>query len=265
MLLRQGADVDLVLRRMAGEYRTGQEGQKVSYHNKPADKIGYRMFRQIVLHLSTIQDRNALYAEPLIFDDSWTIPAASLKPEALQSLQKDFSVAFDAKTHSYQVTKRTIGRIIITNYDPAVLSNEERAQLNAEAEQNLEDELMIDIRYGHLGGEYPLHGKFRLRSFSNVISFIGRAMGEEPEYDVEKDPRSPATTENPVFTLGVVESDSRPAVADRVVKYNAQYYAVRPETGYQWNKKAFLLLYQLFEMTVVKLPESQAPIITISK
>jgi hypothetical protein len=25
------------------------------------------MFRQVVLHLSTIQDRNALYAEPLIF------------------------------------------------------------------------------------------------------------------------------------------------------------------------------------------------------
>jgi hypothetical protein len=90
-------------------------------------------------------------------------------------------------------------------------------------------------------------------------------MGEEPEYDVAKDPRSPATTENPVFTLGVVESDSRPAGADRAVKYNDRYYAVRPETGYQWNKKAFLLLYQLFEMTVVKLPESQAPIITISK
>jgi hypothetical protein len=92
--------------------------------------------------------------------------------------------------------------------------------LNAQAEQNLEDELTVDIRDGYLGGEYPLHGKFRLRSFSNVISFIGRAMGEEPEYDVAKDPRSPATTENPVFTLGVVESDSQPAEADRVVKYN---------------------------------------------
>jgi hypothetical protein len=62
-----------------------------------------------------------------------------------------------------------------------------------------------------------------------------------------------------------VEADSRPSGADRVVKYNGQYYAVRPETGYQWNRKAFLLLYQLFEMTVVKMPESQAPSITISK
>jgi hypothetical protein len=40
MLLRQGADVDLVPRLMAGEYRTEQEAQKVSYHNKPSDKIG---------------------------------------------------------------------------------------------------------------------------------------------------------------------------------------------------------------------------------
>src|SRR5713226_548942 len=52
MLLRQGADVDLVLRLMAGEYRTESEGQKVSYHNKPSDKIGYPIFRQIALHLS---------------------------------------------------------------------------------------------------------------------------------------------------------------------------------------------------------------------
>ena len=266
MLLRQGADVDLVLRLMAGEYRTEVRGQKVTFYNKPSDKDGYTMFRQIVLHLSTIQDRNALYAEPLIFEDSWTVPAASFTAETLQTLQeKDFSVAYDAKTHAYQVSKRTVGRIIITNYDPKVLSNDERMNLNDEAEQNLDDELMVDIRAGHPGGEYPFHGKFRLRSFSNVITFLGRAMGEEPEYDVPGDPRTPPTSENPAFTLGLVESNGFPAGADRAIKYGGHYYAVRPETGYQWNRKAFLLLYQLFEMTVVKLPQSAGPSITISK
>ena len=62
LLLRQGADVDLVLRMMAGEYRTEEGGQKVSYYNKPSDKVGYAMFRRIVLQLSTIQDRSALFA-----------------------------------------------------------------------------------------------------------------------------------------------------------------------------------------------------------
>jgi hypothetical protein len=265
LLLRQGADVDLVLRMMAGEYRTEEGGQKVSYYNKPSDKVGYPMFRRIVLHLSTIQDRNALYVEPLIFDESWTVPAASLRPEALQSLVKDLSVSYEEKTRSYRITKRTIGRIIVTNYDPSVLSNDERTRLNDEAAENLDDELMIDIRHGYTGGEYPLHGKFRLRSFANVIGFLGRAMGEEPEYDVPGDPRTPPTSENPVFTLGMMEADSAPGGAERVVKYGGHYYALRPDKGYQWNKKAFYLLYQLFEMTVVKAAPGAAPLITISK
>jgi hypothetical protein len=74
--------------------------------------------------------------------------------------------------------------------DPSVLSNDERMRLNDEAAENLDDEVMIDIRYGYVGGEYPLHGKFRLRSFSNVIGFLGQAMGEDPEYDVPRDPRT---------------------------------------------------------------------------
>jgi hypothetical protein len=266
MLLRQGADVDLVLRLMAGEFRTAVGGKRVTYYNKPSDKEGYATFRRVVLHLSTIQDRNSLYAEPLIFEDSWTLPAASVTPEALQSLEKELSVEYQAKSKSYRVSKRTVGRILITNYDPAVLSNDERARLNDEAERNLDDELILDVRAGYPGGEYPLHGKFRLRSFYNVVTFVGRSMSEEPEYDVPRDPRTPETSENPVSTLAVVEGASPPRGADRAIKYDGLYYAVRPETGYQWNRKAFLLLYQLFEMTVVKqVPGAGAPTITIAK
>jgi hypothetical protein len=90
-------------------------------------------------------------------------------------------------------------------------------------------------------------------------------MGEEPEYDVAKDPRTPTPTENPAFTIGLVESDSKIPGASRAIRYAGHYYALRPETGYQWNKKAFLLLYQLFQMTVVKPAQSGAPTITIAK
>jgi hypothetical protein len=265
LLLRQGADVDLLLRMMAGEFRTEEDGNKVSYYNKPADKIGYPMFRRIVLHLSTIQDRNSLFAEPLIFEQSWTVPAASLTPEALQSLVKEFSVSYEEATRSYRIAKRTIGRIIVTNYDPSVLANDERMRLNEECAEGLDDEMLIDIRPGHPGGEYPLHGRFRLRSFSNIIGFIGQAMGEDPEYDVPGDPRTPTTSENPVFTLGMVETDSSPRGRGPVVKYRGHYYTLRPNKGYQWNRKAFYLLYQLFEMTVVKSAQGAGPAITIGK
>src|SRR5262249_22365763 len=180
MLLRQGADVDLALRMMAGEYRPVKDNKPVSFVNRPSDKTGYATFRRVVLHLSTIQDHNSLYAEPLIFEDSWSVPAGAVTPLAIQSLLKDLSVAYEEKTHTYRLTKRTIGRIIVTNYDPAVLTNDERARLNDEAEESGEDELLLDVRPGYVGGQYPLHGRFRLRSFSNVIIFIGRAMSEEP-------------------------------------------------------------------------------------
>jgi hypothetical protein len=262
LLLRQGADVDLVLRMMAAEYRTEEKGKKIVYANKPADKDGYVMFRRIVLHLSSIQDAGALFAEPLIFEEKWTVPGP-LTGEALQTLQKDFSVT--AGRGGVELTKRTIGRIIVTNYDPKLLSNDERSELNDEAERSLDDEVVLDIRPSGVGGNYPLHGKFRLRSFANVITFIGRSMGEEPEYDVARDPRTPQPTENPAATVGVVETDSAPAGADRYIKYAGHYYALRPESGYQWNRKAFVLLYELFEMTVVKPSQAALPTITIAK
>ena len=103
------------------------------------------MFRRVVLHLSSIQDRNALHAEPLIFDQEWKIPSASLTPDTLQNLQKDFSVAYDRRARAYRIVKRTVGRIIVTNYDPERLANDERVRLHEEAEESLDDELVIDI------------------------------------------------------------------------------------------------------------------------
>ena len=63
-------------------------------------------------------------------------------------------------------------------------------------------------------------------------------MGEEPEYDVAKDPRTGSDRESRL-TLALVESDSRPDGADQLIRYGGHYYALRPETGCQWNKKAF--------------------------
>jgi hypothetical protein len=150
---------------MAGEFRTEVQGKKVTFANKPGDRDGYTTFRRVVLHLSSIQDAGALFAEPLIFRESWTVPAESVTPEVLQSLEKQFVVTRDP-AGGYRITKRTIGRIVVTNFDPEVLSNAERRALHEEAEHNLDDELVVDIRPGHPGGEFPLHGKFRLQSFS---------------------------------------------------------------------------------------------------
>jgi len=70
---------------------------------------------------------------------------------------------------------------------------------------------------------------------------------------------------NKHYTEHCSSAVSPPPGVDQVVKYNGHYYALRPEIGYQWNREAFRLLYQLFQMTMVKLPQVGVPGITISK
>ncbi len=265
LLLRQGVDIDLLLRLTAGEFRVQQGDRELAFVNRPSSRNGYAMFRRIVLHLSSVQDRNELYVEPLIFDRHWTLPASAMTAEGFQALEKEFSLAYDARRQLYQLAKPVTGRILITNYDPDQLSSAERIRLNDEVEKGAPNDLAVDIRPGYPGGEYPLRGKFRLRSFHNVLNFLGRGLAEEPEYDVAKDPRTPQVSENPAYAMALSESAHAPAGADLAIRYNGRYYALRPEQGYQWNREGFRLLYQLFQMTLTELPQTGVPSITISK
>lgn len=269
LLLRQGADVDLVLRMIAGEFRrTEDRGHaEIAYQNRPRHSAGYTYFRQIVLHLSSIQDRNALYVEPLRFERYWDFPSNQLTPEQVGNLEKDFKLTQLPSGRGYRLSKMVTGRVVMSNYDTNHLTNEEKIRLNdwAEENDNPENELIVDIRPGFTGGELPIHGEFRLRSLANVITFLGRSIADEPEFPVEKDPRTPTVTENPVHTLEVMETDGAPEDVGMSISFNDRHYALRPESGYQWNQEAFTLLHQMFQMTVTDLPRVGVPSLTIAK
>lgn len=265
MLLRQGVDVDLVLRLLAGELRLKGGEQAGVYLNQPVDGDGYRLFRQAVLHLSAIQDSHKLFVEPLIFSRSWSLSAESLNVEQLAALQKDYKVEFSADQKQLTLTKRVTGRILLTNYDPATLSNDERLRLHEEADQGAENDVSVDIRAGYPGGEWPLHGVFRLRSFHNVLNFIGQTINDDPEYPVDKHPRTPSVSENPVQTMALLVGEDEPSSTDISVRFGDNYYALQPETDYQWNREGFRLLCQIFQMTMTDLARKGAPEITISK
>lgn len=265
MLLRQGVDVDLLLRLMANEFRPEGEAQTPSFHNLPSDKEGYPWFRRVASHLSSIQDSNRLYFEPLYFEHRWTLPADAVKADDLQSLPAEITADFDEREKVWRMRKRVSGRILITNYDPDLLSEAERQSLHELADRNPPDEVGIDIREGYPGGEWPLRGRFRLRSFHSVLNFLGRGLADEIEYPVALDPRTPPVRENPVQTLALLESDSAPNGVDWSVSLNGHYYAIQPESGYPWNREAFRLLYQVFQMSMTELPGLATPAITISK
>jgi len=265
MLLRQGADLDLVLRLLAGELRLKGNGQETVYNNRPSYVEGYRRFRQLVTQISSVQDRHQLFVEPLQFEQSWQIPADSINPEQLANVQKDFKVEYDIPSKRLTLTKRVTGHIVLTNYDPQLLSNADRIKLNEEADKGAINDIMVDIRADYAGGEVPIHGFFRLRSFYNVLNFIGRDIDDEPEFAVDKLPETPPVSENPVHALGIVVSEDEPDAAPVTVQYEGLYYTVNPETGYQWNREGFRLLHQIFQMTMAELSHRNAPEITISK
>jgi hypothetical protein len=109
LLLRQRFDVDHLLRLMAQEVRLDQSGQPIAYRNTPSDRAGYEMFRRVALHLSAIQDLNQLYAEPVNFGRTWTIPAGSVTAEGFQALEKDFSVLYNKEDNTYTLRKQVPG------------------------------------------------------------------------------------------------------------------------------------------------------------
>ncbi|ULA60486.1 MAG: hypothetical protein LZF60_250065 [Nitrospira sp.] len=266
LLLRQGGDIDLLLRLMAKELRVNDHGEDVAYRNNPTDKPGYEMFRKAVLHISAIQDANRLYAESMLFERTWTIPAESVTAEGFKALEQDYLVNYDPQQKTYRLRKPVSGRILITNYDPNTLPHEERVRLHEEAEQRPMNDVSFDIRPGHYGGEWPLKGEFRLRSFNTMLNFLAQSVDEEPEYAVEKDSRTPPFMDNPVRTMDLLVQDSSPPESDMTVRSHGKYYSVNI-TGplARWNREAFKLLYQLFQMTVTEVSRSGVPSITIAK
>ena len=81
-------------------------------------------------------------------------------------------------------------------------------------------------------------GDFRLQSFNTMLNFLGRSLGEDPEYHVEKDPRTPQVYENPVHTMELLLSDGAPSGADLSIQSHGKYYAVNT-TGplARWNPR----------------------------
>ena len=266
LLLRQGVDIDLLLRLMAKELRLKHKGEEVAYRNSPSDKDGYDMFRKVVLHLSAIQDANHLYAEALTFERTWTIPAESVTAEGFATLEQQHLITYQSETRTYTLRKPVSGRILITNYDPATLPPAERVRLHETADQRPVNDVSFDIRAGHFGGEWPLQGDFRLRSFNAMLNFLGHAADEDREYAVEKDARTPPVAENPVHTMDLLILDHTPDEPDLAVKSHGRYYAINaagPQA--RWNREAFKLLSQLFQMTVTDVPRTGVPSITIAK
>lgn len=205
--------------------------------NQPRREKEYREFRQRVMHLSWLQSERKLFIGPVQFTDG---------------------------------DQRKTGRIMITNYDPNTLSNDDRLTLHRQAARFPLHHILIDIRPDHPGGDFPMFGQIKLRSFKGILEFIGRGITEEPEFHVDPDPRTGSVAVNPARTLTIQESRTQPEEAIISAQKRRLWYYIDQESAAgelfdRWNHEAFDLLYQLYHLTVTDLSQIPTLPIAISK
>lgn len=271
-LVRQGYDINMVLRLMARGIALETDGGPRVLFNQPSQGDGYVEFRRRLLHLAGLDAERKLFVGPIIFEESQTV-RTSRPPnpeEVVAALEKGFRWEGEPEGNVHTVRRKVVGRLLIANYDPARLSNDERRRLHEDAQRFPPDSLMADIRPGYPGGDYPLHGSILLRSMNAIIGFVARSIEEEPEMMVSPDPRTGTVVRNPAKTLEIEESPSQPDGYEFSVQFDDRYYSIRKFPVSQgmvpsWNQEAFAVLSNLFQMTVTDLTKYPTPAIAIAK
>jgi hypothetical protein len=271
-LVHQGFDVNMILRIVARGIAVGGGPEPIILFNAPSQGEGYREFRRRLLHLAALDAERKLYVGPIMYEEAIPVKLerAPHPDEVVNALEKGYHWRPDGEANRYYLERRAQGRIVIANYDPNRLSNDERRRLQEEARRLPADYILVDIRPEFPGGSYPLHGTILLRSLNAIIGFLARGIGEEPEFHVDKDPRTGTVLRNPAMTLEIEESDRKPSDFEFSVEFDKRYYSIRRFPVSEgmvpsWNQEAFAVLANLFQMTVTDLTRYPTPAITIAK
>jgi hypothetical protein len=119
---------------------------------------------------------------------------------------------------------------------------------------------LVDIDSEFPGGDYSIFGSFKLRSLNAILAFLADTIDKTPEFEVLPDSRTGPLKENPIRTMDIQVTDSKPNTALRV-KFAGKYYSV-PDTS--WDREAFIILYKLFQVTVTDVSAVGIPV-TIAK
>lgn len=271
-LVHQGLDLNMLLRLMARGIMIDREGRSTVLFNNPVHVDGYREFRQRLLHLAALNQSGHLFIQSLMYEEAYPVALdrAMTPVEIVAALEKGYRWTSIPGTAESQLTRKIQARLVIANYNPKLLSGEERRSLNDMIDQDPRDWVFVDIKSGFPGGDYPFQGKILLRSFNAILGFLARGIAEDPEFPVEPDPRTGPIGRNPARTLEISETSDTPTDADFFVELAGRYYSLRRVPITQgmvpsWNQEAFSVLTNLFQMTVTDVSNTKTPLITIPK
>ena len=260
----QGVRIELLGRLMGDAIEIlGADGRTERlYFNKVTSPDQYRTFRQIILHLGSLQQDGRLFVNELTFDQAVLDRVRQLPStgDIISAFGGGLSWEQNADG-TFTLSRSVRGRVLISNYDPRLLSNIEREKLNDLASKNPDNFVLIDVRPDRPGGDFPVFGALKLRSLFAMLDFVGKSIRLFPEVAVEPDPRTSGEVRNPVRTLDIQVSDQAPPVMDDSILFQGQYYTVADT---RWDRGAFMVLYELFQVTVTDVSRIGIPI-TIAK
>lgn len=263
-LVFQGEAIDMIIRLMArGIEFLNEDGTFQRFVlNRPSYVEEYKEFRRIALHLASLNVSRNLFVGKLSFRSVVSLELSS-PPSAsdiTDAIEKGYFWKKNEEDGTYELSKHVNGRVVISNYDPMALTDSERQALNQFANKQPKNFILVDIRTGYPGGDFPIFGSIKLRSLYGIIDFLADGIENSPEFDVESDPRTGLTPENPKNTLTIMIDE--PSAAEFLhVPYKGHEYTI----GYTpWDYDTFKNLYHLFQTAVTDVSTQVVPI-TISK
>jgi hypothetical protein len=263
-LVFQGGRIDQVMRLMvAGIEVQTPDGRFVRFiENDPRRPQEYEEFRRIAAHLQWLNDNRQLFVRPLVFDE--TLIADFKNTPSAGDINNGFSMGLrwrQKPSGHYELTRLTGGRVVVVNFDPMALTDQQRFQLNEKIKKNPSGFVYLDVQPNGPGGNLPIQGAMKLRSMFQILDFIGTGIRITPEFEVNPNVPIEETGARATATLKINITDSPPGVRIPTVYYGGHYYSVNDTV---WDRTTFLILSILFQTTIGRIENVGIPI-TISK
>jgi len=263
-LVFQGGRIDQVMRLMAAgiEVQT-PDGRFVRFiENDPRRPKEYEEFRRIAAHLQWLNDNRQLFVRPLVFNE--TLIADFKNTPSAADINNGFNMGLrwrQKPNGNYELTRLQSGRVVVANFDPMGLSDQQRFELAEKIKKNPSGFVYLDIQPNGPGGNFPIQGAIKLRSMFQILSFIAAGIRIAPEFQVSPNVPTEVTEEGNVVTLKINITDSPPDQRLPTVYYDGHYYSVNDTV---WDRTTFLILSILFQTTIGRIENVGIPI-TISK
>ena len=262
-LVFQGERIGQVMRLMAGGIEVqGPDGRFIRFiENDPERRREYEEFRRIAGHLQWLNDQRRLFVRALVFEE--TLIADFQDTPRSQDINDGFNRGLRWRQKpdgGYALTRLSAGRVVVLNFDPMALSDEQRFELNERIKRNPSGFVYLELRPDRPGG-LAIRGAIKLRSMFQILGFLAADIGDAKEFDVPPDTRTGAAERSPAETMRINVTEEPPASDVPSVFYDGRYYSVADS---QWDRRSFIILSVLFQTAVGDVEDVSIPI-TIAK